>query len=145
MDSFFAGTSILYFLGCLALGILYAWLLYRRNKNLDKKLQYSLAALRIIVVTAVAWLLFAPLIKTLNYTLDKPVIIIGQDNSLSVGQVKAAGFDQKLYERNLKALQDKLSDKYEVKAYHFADSVGDGFDFKNLGRLTDAASFFTKN
>jgi len=144
MDSFFAGTSILYFLGCFALGILYAWLLYRRNNNLDKKLQYSLAALRIIVITAVAWLLFAPLIKTLNYTLNKPVIIIGQDNSLSVGQVKAAGFNQKLYERNLKALQDKLSDKYEVKAYHFGDSVGDGFDFKNLGRLTDAASFFQK-
>ena len=116
MNSFFAGTSILYFLGCLALGILFAFLLYRGNKNLDKKLRYGLATIRIIAVTAIAWLLFAPLIKTLNYTLDKPVIIIGQDNSLSVGQVKAPGFNQNLYEQNLKSLQDKLSDKYEVKA-----------------------------
>lgn len=144
MNGFFAGTSILYFLGCLALGILYAWLLYRSNKNLDKKLQYGLTALRIIAVTAIAWLLFAPLIKTLNYTLDKPVIIIGQDNSLSVGQVKAAGFDQKLYEQNLKTLQDKLSDKYEVKAYNFGDSVGDGFDFKRQGKLTDASALIQK-
>ncbi|RZK67568.1 MAG: hypothetical protein EOO95_02565, partial [Pedobacter sp.] len=144
MNSFFAGTSILYFIGCLALGILYAWLLYRSNKNLDKKLKYGLTAIRIIAVTAIAWLLFAPLIKTLNYHLDKPVIIIGQDNSLSVGQVKAAGFDQKLYEQNLKALYDKLSDKYEVKAYNFGDSVGDGFDFKNHGKLTDASAFFQK-
>ncbi|RZK20676.1 MAG: hypothetical protein EOO86_03610 [Pedobacter sp.] len=144
MNSFFAGTSILYFLGCLALGILYGWLLYRNNKNLDKKLQYGLTAIRIIAVTAIAWLLFAPLIKTLNYTLDKPVIIIGQDNSLSVGQVKAARFDQKLYEQNLKVLQDKLSDKYEVKAYNFGDSVGDGLDFKNQGKLTDASAFFQK-
>lgn len=144
MNGFFAGTSILYFLGCLALGVLYAWLLYRGNKNLDKKLRYILATIRIIVVTAIAWLLFAPLIKTLNYTLDKPVIIIGQDNSLSVGQVKAAGFNQKLYEQNLKILKDKLSDKYEVKAYHFSDSVGDGLDFKGQGKLTDASSFFQR-
>ncbi|RQO77293.1 hypothetical protein DBR40_09420 [Pedobacter sp. KBW01] len=144
MNSFFSGTSVLSFLGCLALGILYAWLLYRNNKNLDKKLQYTLTVLRILVVTAIAWLLFAPLIKTLNYTLDKPVIIIGQDNSLSVRQVKAAGFDEKQYEQNLKALQDKLSDKYEVKSYHFSDQVADGLDFKNQGKLTDAAAFFRK-
>ena len=144
MNSFFAGTSILYFLGCLALGILYAWLLYQDNKNLDKKLRYGLTAIRIIAVTAIAWLLFAPLIKTLNYTLDKPVIIIGQDNSLSVGQVKAPGFNQNLYEQNLKTLQRKLSDKYEVKTYNFSDKVNDGLDFKNQGKLSDASSFFQK-
>ncbi|WP_231463369.1 MULTISPECIES: hypothetical protein [unclassified Pedobacter] len=144
MNSIFAGTSILYFLGCLALGILYGWLLYRNNKNLEKKLQYGLTAIRIVVVTAIAWLLFAPLIKTLNYNLDKPVIIIGQDNSLSVGQVKPAGFDQKLYEQNLKSLQDKLSDKYEVRAYNFSDKINDGFDFKNQGKLSDASAFFQK-
>ncbi|WP_421942618.1 hypothetical protein [Pedobacter sp.] len=144
MNSFFAGTSILYFLACLALGFIYAWLLYRNNKNLDKKLQYGLTTIRIIAVTTIAWLLFAPLIKTLNYTLDKPVIIIGQDNSLSVSQVKAVGFDQKLYEQNLKRLQDKLSDKYEVKTYNFSDKVSDGLDFKNNGKLTDASSFFQK-
>lgn len=144
MNSFFAGTSILYFLGCVALAVLYAWLLYQGDKNLSKKMRYCLAVLRIIGVTAIAWLLFAPLIKTLNYTLDKPIIIIGQDNSLSIGQIKAAGFDQKSYEKHLKNLQDKLSDQYEVKTYHFSDSVKEGLDFKNQGKLTDAASFFQK-
>ncbi|MFC4211386.1 hypothetical protein ACFOWA_09350 [Pedobacter lithocola] len=144
MDTFFAGTSILYFLGCLTLGVLYSWLLYRGSKNLDKKLRYGLTAIRIIAVTTIAWLLFAPLIKTLNYTLDKPVIIIGQDNSLSVGQIKSTSFNQKLYKQNLKALQDKLSNKYEVKTYNFGDSVSDGFDFKNQGKLTDASAFFQK-
>ncbi|UKT62575.1 hypothetical protein [Pedobacter mucosus] len=144
MNSFFAGTSILYFLGCLALGFFYAWLLYRGNKNLDKRLQYGLTTIRIIAVTAIAWLLFAPLIKTLNYTLDKPVIIIGQDNSLSVGQIKTVDFNQKLYEENLKALQNRLSDKYEVKVYNFGDSIGDGFNFKNQGKFTDLSGFFQK-
>jgi hypothetical protein len=144
MNVFFSGSSILSFLGCLALGALYAWLLYRGNNNLDKKLQYGLTALRIVVVTTIAWLIFAPLIKTLNYTLDNPVIIIGQDNSLSVGQVKAVGFDQKRYEQNLEKLRDKLAGKYEVKALHFSDRVADGFDFKNQGKSTDASAFFQK-
>lgn len=144
MNSIFAGTSVLYFLGCLVLGILYAWLLYRGNTNLDKKLQYGLTAVRIIDVTAIAWLLFAPLIKTLNYTLDKPVIIIGQDNSLSVDQIKAAGFDQNRYEQDLKTLMDKLSAKYEVKAYNFSDKINDGFDFKNPGKQTDVSAFIQK-
>ena len=144
MNSFFAGTSVLYFLACLALGFLYAWLLYRKNNNLDKKLSYGLFAIRMIVVFAISWLLFAPLIKSLNYTLDKPIIIIGQDNSLSVGQIKAKGFDQKLYKQNLKRLQTKLSDKYEVKAYNFGDTVGDGFNFENQGKITDASVFFQK-
>jgi len=144
MNSFFAGTSILYFLGCMALAVLYALLLYKGDKNLGKKLRYGLVILRIVGVATIAWLLFAPLIKTLNYTLDKPIIIIGQDNSLSIGQIKAAGFDQKSYEKHLKKLQDKLSDQYEVKTYHFSDSVKEGLDFKNQGKLTDAASFFQK-
>jgi len=144
MTGFFSGASVLSFLGCLALGVLYAWLLYRGNQNLDKKLQYGLTAIRIIVVATIAWLIFAPLIKTLNYTLDKPVIIIGQDNSLSVGQIKAAGFDQNQYEQDLKKLRDELSGKYEVKTLHFGDQVADGFDFKNQGKLTDAAAFFRK-
>lgn len=141
MNSFFSGTSILSFLGCMALGILYAWLLYRGNKNLDKRLRYGLTALRIIVVALVAWLLFAPLIKTLNYTLDKPVIIIGQDNSLSVGQVKGAGFDERRYEKDLNALRDRLADKFEVKTYHFGDQVAEGYDFKHQGKLSNASAF----
>ncbi|WP_421938566.1 hypothetical protein [Pedobacter sp.] len=141
MNSFFSGTSFLSFLGCMALGILYAWLLYRGNKNLDKRLRYGLTALRIIVVALVAWLLFAPLIKTLNYTLDKPVIIIGQDNSLSIGQVKGAGFDERRYEKDLNALRDRLADKFEVKTYHFGDQVAEGYDFKHQAKLSNASAF----
>ncbi|MCX2572995.1 hypothetical protein [Pedobacter sandarakinus] len=144
MNGFFSGTSIISFIGCLALGILYAWLLYRSNNNLNQKLRYGLIALRIIEVSAIAWLLFSPLIKTLNYTLDKPIIVIGQDNSLSIGQVKPSGFDQKLYEQNLKTLQDRLSEKYEVETYNFSDEVKDGLSFSNKGKITDASLFFQK-
>ncbi|TDG35055.1 hypothetical protein EZJ43_15120 [Pedobacter changchengzhani] len=144
MSSFLSGNLIFSFVGCVALGVLNAWLLYRKNVNLNQKLRYSLVLLRVVAVTAISWLLFAPLIKTINYTLDKPIIIIGQDNSLSIANVKPAGFDQKFYERNIKALTDKLSGKFEVKTYSFSDKITDGLDFKNQGKLTDASAFFQK-
>ncbi|WP_443938045.1 hypothetical protein [Pedobacter sp. MW01-1-1] len=144
MNSFFSGTSILSFLACVVLGVLYAWLLYGTNKNLEKKLRYSLILLRVLVVTLLSWLLVAPLVKTLNYTVDKPIIIIGQDNSLSVEQIKPANFNQEEYEKNLKALQAKLEEKYEVRTYHFGEKIGEGFNFTNSAKLTNAAAFIQK-
>ena len=144
MNSLSSGATIVSFIACIILGILYAWLLYKNNKNLGKRLRNGLTILRVLVVATIAWLLFAPLIKTLNYTLDKPLILIGQDNSLSVGQIKPAGFNPELYEQNLKTLQEKLAGKYEVKTYHFSDQIGDGFDFANKGKATDASAFLQK-
>jgi hypothetical protein len=144
MSDFFNITSFLQIILCLLLGILYAFFLYRGNKSLSKTLKYGLFGLRFITVSSIAWLLFAPLIKTLNYTLDKPIIIIGQDNSLSIGQIKSTNFNQSDYEKSINLLKDKLSDKYEVKVYHFSDSVAEGFDFKNTGKITDANSLINK-
>ncbi|WP_443944337.1 hypothetical protein ACJVDH_15625 [Pedobacter sp. AW1-32] len=144
MIGMFSGATILSFLGCLALGILYAWILYRQNSNLNQKLKYGLTALRVFSVTLIAWILFAPLLKIINYTLQKPLILIAQDNSASVAQVKAVGFNESAYQNGLNALAGKLSDQYEVKTYHFGDAVEPGFDFKNQAKRTDASMFFER-
>src|ERR1700740_3568732 len=71
-------------LGCLALGVLYAWLLYRQPVSLSKGFRYGLFALRALVVAIIALLLLAPLIKTVSYKPEKPLVLILQDNSQSV-------------------------------------------------------------
>jgi len=144
MIGMFSGTAILSFLGCLALGLLYGWFLYRRNTNLSQKLKYVLAVVRIIAVTLIAWMLFAPLLKTLNYSLEKPLILIGQDNSASVAQVKPANFNVSAYQKDLEQLAERLSDRYEVKIYHFGDAVKEGFNFNNQAKQTDASMFFQR-
>jgi len=144
MGNFFTVTSILIFLGCLLLGGLYAWLLYGTNKNLATKLKNALAAFRVIVIALMAYLLFAPLVKRISYNPEKPIIVIANDNSISVAAIKPAGFDQQKYQQDLNQLVSKLSEKYEVKTYSFSDSVKTGLDFSGNGKLSNASALVNK-
>ena len=140
MVSYFTINSFFILLGCVVLGIIYARLLYGSTQYLDKKLKLILATLRSLAITLTAWLLFAPLIKAISYHLEKPIVVLANDNSISVNQFKPKGFDQKKYEADLMALRDKLAGKYEVKTYHFSDSVKPGLQFSNNGKLTNATA-----
>lgn len=139
MINFFTFPSIASFLACLMLGALYAWVLYRKLLHLPLKFRIALSVLRTVAVTLISWMLFAPLFKKIAYTREKPIIILAQDNSLSVAQIKPAGFDEKAYQKNIAALVDKLSSKYEVKTYSFSDSVKGGLDFSGTGKLSNGA------
>jgi len=136
--------TVLALFGCLLVGLSLAWLLYRNTEHLNKNTRYALAAARAVIITTIAFLLFFPLLRTVSYELEKPIIVIGQDNSLSVGAITPAGFDQAAYERDLKSLSEQLSNKFEVKIYNFSDSVGAGYDFSNKGKISNASKFIRK-
>lgn len=139
MGNLFTATSLFSFIACILLGCLYAWVLYRKNNNISTNLKFTLTSLRIVVVTLTSYLLFSPLFKQISYTLEKPIIVIANDNSISVDQIKSAGFNQKQYQQDLQQLADKLSKKFEVKTYSFSDSVKQGFDFSGNGKLSNGS------
>ena len=132
------------FVACLALGAAYAWVLYAANKNLDRKLRNTLAAVRTLAVATLAFLLFAPLVRRISHTPEKPVIIIANDNSISVKAIQPSGFDAKKYEQDLKQLADKLSEKYEVKTYSFGDSVKQGFSFTGNDQISNGTALVSQ-
>ncbi len=144
MGNFFTATSLFTFIACILLGCLYAWVLYRKNNKLTKNLKYILTILRLVVVTLISYLLFAPLFKQISYTLEKPIIVIANDNSISVSQLKPSNFNQKKYEEDLQHLADKLSEKYDVKTYSFSDSVKQGFDFSGKGKLSNGSALINR-
>jgi hypothetical protein len=71
-------------LACLALGILYAWLLYKQPVNLARQFRWLLSVFRTLVVFFVAFLLLSPLVRSVSYNPQRPLILILQDNSQSV-------------------------------------------------------------
>ncbi|MES2416958.1 MAG: hypothetical protein V4541_02160 [Bacteroidota bacterium] len=144
MINFFTFPSILSFLACVLTGVLYAWILYRKNKHLSKVLTYTLGLFRAVTITLICWLLFAPLFKKLSYTPEKPIIILAHDNSLSISQIKAAGFDEQAYQKNMQKLAAELSSKYEVRTYSFSDSVKSVLDFTNRGRLSNGSALISQ-
>lgn len=144
MVNFFTAPTLFSFLACLAIGLLYAWLLYRGNKHLEKRLSYALGLFRTIAVTLICWLLVAPLFKKISYIAEKPILVLAHDNSLSVARIKPIGFKEELYQKDMRELAARLSAKYEVKTYSFSDRVKLGFDFSGLGQLSNAAALFTQ-
>lgn len=144
MSDSFDGYTILLLLTCLLVGLLFAWFLYGKTPHLDKRLRYALAAARTIAIALIGFLLFAPLSRSITYKPEKPIIIIGQDNSLSVGNIKPAGFNQQKYEQQMQSLYNQLSEQYEVKVYSFSDSVKTGFDFANSGKTSNVAQLINR-
>jgi len=140
MSNFFTFTAIVTFVGCLLVGCLYAWLLYATDKKLSVGLKRGLFALRTFVVALILWLIFAPLVKQVAYVPEKPIIVLAQDNSISVKAVKPANFNQQQYEANMQALARQLSAKYDVKTYSFSDTVQTGLDFTAKGKLSNATA-----
>ena len=135
-------SSFFWLLGCLALGIAYAFVLYGLSNNLSKSLKNFLFGLRAIIITLIAFLLFAPLIKTIDRTIEKPLILIAQDNSSSILISKSADFNQQRYIEQIRELEKDLSDDYEVRTFNFDSKVKNGLDLKFDGKLTDISSLF---
>lgn len=138
----FTSTLILWLLGCLLLGFAYAYILYRSGSKLDKNIRNILFAIRAISVSMIAFLLFAPLVKSITKTLEKPLIILAQDNSASIGLAKSSRFKPGVYVKEFIELEKSLAEKYEVRLYSFGSAVKKDPDFSFTEKRSDIASVF---
>ena len=139
--------SLWYIFLCLFIGALYSAVLYfKENQLLDIAiwLKRTLAASRFFLVALIAFLLLNPLFKTLFREIEKPVIIIGQDDSESIVLGKEADFYKKDYKESLNKFIDRLSDKYEVRKYNFGDVVNTNPNVNFNSKETDISSFITE-
>ena len=114
-----------YLVLCVFLGLAAAILLYHRDKTFADQpdwLKYLMATLRGIVVTVLAALLLAPLLKFLQSRSELPVIIVAQDQSTSIrkGLNKE---DSVAYVQSLLDLNERLSDKFIVHKIGFGEEV----------------------
>src|SRR5476651_667381 len=112
---------------CLLLGALYAWVMYRNPVNTTPLIRNILAGVRGVVVFLIAFLLVSPLVKSVSYQPQKPLVLIAQDNSESVKTFKPSGFDPQQFLTELSALKKNLGDDYDVREYNFDGGVHDGF------------------
>ena len=104
-----------------------------------------MATFRFFAVTVLSFLLLSPLLKSTNREVEKPIIIIAQDNSESLIVGKDSSFIKKEYKEKLQKLINDLGDKYEVRTYSFADKIkeitsSDSLKFNE--KQTDFSSFF---
>lgn len=109
---------------CPAAGLLYAFILYRKNHSLalSGKMVFFIALLRFITVTLLCFLISGAYVKSLSRSMEKPIIVFAQDNSSSLKLAHDSLFLNN-YSLSVDEMLSKLSKKYEVKKITFGKKV----------------------
>jgi len=135
-----------FLLGCLLLGLLYAFLMYFRaktNKDWKSWLPIVLGFLRTFAITLLASLLLAPLIKSFITESKKPVIVLAQDASESVGRAFSDS-NLETYVGDLKKLEEQLGEKFDLKTYSFGKDLREGLDTSFNDKVTNISKLFNE-
>lgn len=124
---------------CLLLGLLYGWLMYREPVSLGKRARYALFAARSLAVFLLSFLLISPLIRSVAYNPQKPLILVAQDNSESI---KLFGLTQKEkdFTGALSQLKQQLGDQYDVREFNFSGDLKDGLSDEFNGKQTNISA-----
>jgi len=125
---------------CLLIGLLYAWVMYRQPVNTSRQVRNILAALRTLAVFLIAFLLVSPMVKSVSYQPQKPLVLIAQDNSESIKTFKRPGTDPQQLVTDLSALKKALGNNYDVREYNFDGDVHDGLSTAYNGKQTDIST-----
>ena len=134
-----------YVLLCIAIGVLGAFLLYRKDKNLGelsslwKKI---LACLRFVSISFLAFLLLEPLLEFSKEKIEKPILIIANDSSESMLVSNDSLEVKNQLKQNLIELEKNLSSKYEIIKYSFGEEINEGLDFSFKSKSTNISAFF---
>src|SRR4026209_1055060 len=101
---------------CIAAGLAYAFVLYRNDSAFTEVrtwLRRLMFLFRALVVALIAFFLLSPMIRSTTRQVEKPIVIIAQDNSSSVVMNKDSAFYQKQYKEALQDFSKALASKYE--------------------------------
>ncbi|MCB0637182.1 MAG: hypothetical protein KDC54_11220 [Lewinella sp.] len=127
---------------CLLAGLAYALIMYFRDrtfKDQGRWLNWLLGVLRFLSVSILALLLLAPILRSVQTQSQKPVVVLAQDGSESVGESLA---DSAAYVQAFQDLRNELSANYDVATFTFGEQVRDTLDFSFRDKKTNLADVF---
>lgn len=139
----FAEYSLWFVPLCIAIGVLSAYFLYRRDAKLQDAPPWVLRllfALRALAVALLLFLLLGPYLERRKKSLEKPVIVLLHDNSASLVQQKDSLFYRNEYRPSFLAFRDKLKSTFTVDDYEFGETVRDSLSLSYTDKQTDISS-----
>ena len=122
--TFLTEYSLWLALVCILIGAGYSFLLYYKNRNIvfDNRAKRVMFIFRGIVVAMMAFLLLAPMLRLTVKQTEKPIIIVGIDNTESIVATPDSNFYTTTFKTNYKTFIQHLQKNYEIVNY----SVGEG-------------------
>jgi len=130
---------------CLLAGVVYAGALYFRdrfNRTYGTPLATGLGILRFACVTLLCVFLLKPLLKTIDHNVEKPIVVIAQDNSQSLVVGDDSTYYNNDYKTQLTQLAASFGEDYDVRTFTFGEQVREGIDSLQYDeQLTDYSRF----
>ncbi|MDR1181669.1 MAG: hypothetical protein LBL13_06805 [Bacteroidales bacterium] len=129
---------------CILLGLGYATILYVKSDKPELPLWVKRVAFvtRTLAVTVIAFLLLNPIVKRVTKETQKPIVLVGIDNSSSLQIGNRASFYQGQFKEDLQDLLDKLKKDYIVESYLVGDSLREGSAVDFQDEQTNLSEFF---
>ncbi len=132
---------------CLLAGVAYSFVLYRKEKKFSELSVWIIRAMvifRFMAVSILAFLLLSPLIKTQTRELEKPILLVAQDNSESLVIGKDSGYYKNEYKKQVENFIEKASDKFDVQFYSFGDKISSEKKFDFSEKQTDISTLINE-
>jgi len=129
---------------CLLLGAGYASLLYVKTEKPELPIwvrRIAFAA-RMLVVSLLAFLLLNPIVKHTSKEVEKPIVLVGIDNSSSIVTGGKSAYYKENFQKDLQNLLKNLSSDYSVEPYLLGDSLREGSTPNFSDKQTNLSSFF---
>ena len=124
---------------CLLMGAAYAYFLYYKHTFEGKSwLSKVMAFLRFTIVSLIAFFLLDPFVSNLLIDKEKPIIVLGIDQSESIQG--AAQLQE--FEVGIRELQNSLADKHQVDLYSIGTKTTLLDSFYYQEKATNYTSFF---
>lgn len=124
-------SSPFFILLCIALGVGYAFVLYRSKHSWGKRINQLLFALRACLVALLAFLLIGPILKLTTNLLEKPALVFLIDNSASVKEAVDSISRAKTWNQLQSAKENLEKQGYEVKWNDLANQPIKKINFTN--------------
>lgn len=125
---------------CVLLAALLTFLLYKSDKkfkSLKRWQLYMMQFFRFSAIFLIAFLLLSPMVRTISKTIEKPVVIIAQDNSESVVINRDSTYYLNEYPQAINKLEEQLSERFDVYKYEFGAQTQQGISWSFSDKHTN--------
>ncbi len=133
--------QLIYWLIAVLLSAGAAFWVYRTDKKRAVPYPWLTSLLRGLTVFFTLVLVLVPTLLITKNTIEKPIVVLLQDNSRSVSV--ALGNDSAQYRKNVESLMQRLSDKYKVVQWGFGGTIQTDSIFGYQQPATDISAALT--
>ena len=137
--------SIAFVFLCLALGVLFSYLLYRNSgfsRDLPKRLFYIVSGARFLLISFLSFLLLGPMLKVVSREVERPIVIIAVDHSKSLVNTKDSAVVLAKVNSFLEKAKADLPAEFDLKILSFGDHVRENASEGFNDKATDFTSLY---